>query len=352
MALGAAAWGAASGAAFGEAYYTVVAPAYALAVVAAVALAGGYRRGRARRLRPLFAGLAGALLGVAALSFFVKTIAFSRGALSLGFLGAGLLLPLRRRARRDVPGVRRVLLVGSVAEAARLQRLVGGRPRPATLLLGYVSDAGPEPAPTAAPPPRLGGLRHLRDLVRLHGADDVVFAADALSNTAILGLMRQLRDLPVQLKILASGRDRIIGKASIEDFSVPFVEAERAVAPLRTGARRLLDVPVAMAGTALHPLLRLLARATGTARLRRLAVATARMPSVLAGRRALVGYDAAGPHPPADWGLAPGVVSILDTLPERPASIVEAHRAYWFYARNQSLALDVEILLHALLRSG
>ena len=48
--------------------------------------------------------------------------------------------------------------------------------------------------------------------------------------------------------------------------------------------------------------------------------------------------------------LEPGLVSILDTLPERPASIVEAHRAYWFYARNQSAWLDLEIVVRALLR--
>src|SRR5690606_42118761 len=71
----------------------------------------------------------------------------------------------------------------------------------------------------------------------------------------------------------------------------------------------------------------------------------------LAGRRALVGYAPAGPRPPADWGLLPGVVSILDSLPERPAAIVEAHRAYRFYARNQSLELDVEILIRAFLRA-
>jgi GT2 family glycosyltransferase len=365
----AAAWEALSDATFDEAFYTVVAPAYAAAAVAGVALAGGYRRGRTRRLRPALAGLAGAFLVIAALSFFVKTIAFSRAVLMLGFFGAAVLLTARRLARRRRPGVRRVLLVGSAAEADRLQRLVRGHPRPGALLLGYVAEPAPAKAggagdgagdaggPAGRMPgrmpgtmPRLGDLRHLRDLARLHAADDVVFAADALSNTAILGLMRQLRDLPVQLKILTSGRDRIIGKASIEDLSVPFVEAERAVAPLRGGTRRLLDVPVAVVGVALHPLLRLLARATGARRLRTLAAASARMPGVLAGRRALVGYDPAGPHPPRDWGLSPGVVSILDSLDERPASIVEAHRAYWFYARNQSLSLDVEILLRALTR--
>src|SRR5690606_625555 len=230
----AAAWGAHTGGAFGQAFFTLVAPAYAAAAVAGVALAGGYRRGHTRRVRAVLAGVFGAFLGIAALSFFVKTIAFSRAVLMLGFLGTGVLLAGRRLLRRGRAGVRRVLVVGSAAEATRLQRLLRGRPRPGVHLLGYVAD-GDATGASAGTLPRLGDLRHLRDLARLHAADDVVFAADALSNTAILGLMRQLRDLPVQLKILTSGRDRIIGKASIEDLSVPFVEAERAVAPLRSG---------------------------------------------------------------------------------------------------------------------
>ncbi|MEL6616377.1 MAG: glycosyl transferase family 2, partial [Bacteroidota bacterium] len=200
--------------------------------------------------------------------------------------------------------------------------------------------------------PHVGPLRQLRDLVRLQGASEVVFAADALTNTAILSGMRSLRDMPVELKILAQHRDRIIGKASVEDLSAPLLRAEKAVAPLRSPvARRALEVPVALLGMALHPLLRPLARrARAHSRRRRLAHFTARMPSVLAGRRALVGYDPARTHPPEAWGLRPGVVSILDTLEAPPRSIVDAHRAYWGYARNESAALDIEILLQALAR--
>ncbi len=352
MALGAWLWSLQIGAGFSDAFYALVAPAYALAAGIGVALSGGYRRGHAHRLRPLVLGLTGAFVSIATLSFFVHTIAFSRAALLLGFLLTGLVLTVPRLLGRSHRGSRRVLLVGSAAEAARLQRLLGGPLRPTAALLGYVSDDEAHHADDPTAVEHLGALRHVRDLVRLRGVDDVVFAADSLSNTAILGLMRQLRDLPVQLKILASGRDRIIGKASIEDFSVPLMEAERTVAPLRsTLSRRLLDVPTALFGVVLAPFLRLAARlAPGRPRLRTLAIAAARMRGVLAGRRALVGYDPAGPHPPAAWGLQPGLVSILDTLPERPTSIVEVHRAYWFYARNQSLALDVEILLQALLR--
>ena len=354
LAAAAWAWSRADGFAFEPTFYGVVLPVYAAVLVGGVALAGGYPRGR-WPLKSVVLGAGGAALAVAAASFFVPAIAFSRAALALGFPAAALLLLAHRVRRRSMTAPpRRALVVGTAAEAERLQRLLDGRLRPEATVVGYVADApggGAGGDGAAGPLPHVGRPRQLRDLARLQHADEVVFAADSLTNTAILEGMRALRDAPVQLKILASGHDRIIGKAHIEDYAAPLLEAERAVAPLRAGwNRRALEVPVASLFTLVTPALRLAARLRPTARWRRLAAFAARMPSVLAGRRALVGYDATGPHPPPAWGLPPGVVSVLDMRRPRPATITETHRAYWFYARNQSLWLDAEILLRALLQ--
>ncbi len=344
-------WSAQQGVAFNALYYTALVPAYALAAVLGVAAAGGYRHRRRYPVQPVLSGIGVAFLAVTTFSFFVKSLAFSRATILFGFLLVAVVLTAWRLVvGRRQAGNRRALLVGSAGEAERLGGLLARRIDPPLRLVGFVDTADGE-GPTAVA--RLGAVRHLRDLVRLREIHDVIFAADSLTNTAILRHMRRLRDLPVQFKILTQGQDRIIGKASIDDFSTPLREAERFVAPLRSPlARRAVEVPVALLGTALHPLVRLAARLRPRGRLRRLATATARMPSVLAGRRALIGYDPNHAHPPADWGLHPGVVSILDTLAAPPTDIVEAHRAYWFYARNQSAALDVEILVRALFRKG
>lgn len=346
-------WSAQVDVVFQPLYFTGLVPAYALAAVLGIATMGGYQRAGRRRLRPVLSGVGAAFLAVVTVSFFVRSLAFSRATVLFGFAAVAVALAAWRIvANRRAYGNRRALLVGDAGEAERLHRLLARRIEPPLRLLGYVDAAGGDGAASALVP-RLGALHHLRDLVRLREVDDVIFAADSLTNTAILRMMRGLRDLPVQFKILTQGQDRIIGKASIDDFSTPLREAERLVAPLRPAlARRAVEVPVAVLGMLLHPVVRLALRLRpGSVRLRRLALGTARMPSVLAGRRALVGYDPTRPHPPADWGLRPGVVSILDALPVEPGSIVAAHRAYWFYARNQSAALDVEILLRALLRA-
>jgi O-antigen biosynthesis protein len=345
-------WSLRTDVAFPILYYGGVAPTAALGAVGAIALAGGYRRRSQRSgfpLRPVLSGLFAAFLAMTSALFFLPDLAFSRATLILSFVGTAVAaVGWRLAANRQLRGPRRALLVGSSAEAERLRALLARRLDPPLRLEGFVGNG----AEGSAGVPLLGGLRHLRDLVRLRQIDDVVFASDSLTNTAILEMMRELRDLPVQFRILTEGQDRIIGKASVDDLSTPLREAEAFVAPVRSAlARRAFEGAVALLGLVLLPALRVaLALRPRSERLRRLAAASRQLPAVLAGRWALVGFDPSGPHPPSAWGLRPGLVSILDTLPEPPTDIVGAHRAYWFYARNQSAALDLEILLRVLSR--
>ncbi|MEM6326764.1 MAG: glycosyl transferase family 2, partial [Bacteroidota bacterium] len=345
LAAAALAWSLPRGFTFDAPFYILVLPLYALALVLGIGGAGGYSRG-SRRLRPVAVGAGLGFVAVATTTFLLPDLAFSRATVLTGFGLAAFVLAVRRLlTRRSSNGPRRALVVGSGTEAARLSRLVQGR-LPLDVI-GYVGEREPE-----AEVPHAGPTRQLRDLVRLNSASEVVFASDALSNTAILAGMRDLRDLPVDLKILAPTRDRIIGKASVEDLSAPLVAAERAVAPLRSArSRRALEIPLALLGIALSPLIRLSARSASVdSRRQRLARLTADLPSVLAGQSALVGYDPRRAHPPEAWGLRPGLVSILDTLDAPATSILDAHRAYWAYARNQSATLDVDILFRALTR--
>ncbi len=335
-------------------FYLSVAPAYALGTVLGIAAVGGYRFRRRRRIRPALLGVVFGLVLVAVLSFFVKEIAFSRVVVLVSFPFSILLLSLRRLAGQRRLEPKRALVIGHAAEARRLQRMLGKHPRPPFTLLGYVEPEEYHTLEVFSDLPRLGSLRHLRDLVRLRKIDDVVFAAGGLSNRVIFQLIHQLQDLPVQFKMLAEGSTHIIGKAAIEDLSLPSViEMEGAlIAPGSIAARRAFEIPVALLGVLLHPLIWLLDKTVrNNPFFYRLARRTRQMPEVLLGRRALIGYDPAQkPCPPAEWNLLPGVFAITDMLATAAPTSYEINQAYWFYIIHRSVSLDWDILLRSLRR--
>ena len=402
---------------FGRTFFLTIVPAYALATVFGIFASRGYRTGHLYDLRPAAAGTTVGFVFVSVLSFFVKQIAFSRAIVGLSYpLSLVLLAGWRLFARRGERGTPRVLLVGRAEEMARLTDLLAQHPDPPMQLVGYVppdheeaagSDADHSSRATGAAggvddasqsagaktDPSLGRLTQLRDLVRLRAIDEVLFAAEGLSNHLLFHLVQQLKDLPVQVKILAEERSHVIGKASMYDLTAPaFLDAEEAIGPGRNPlARRAWEVLVALLGLLAHPLIWVAARLTtppdgadgrpgdeaGTggragdetgigdkagdeagagasdelgirtgeqALPARLLQRTRQLPDVLAGRRALVGTDSrAAVQPPDEWGLRPGVFAITERL-GRPLDAAQARRAYWHYLTHASASLDWQII--------
>ena len=348
-----------TGASLSPLFFATVAPVFAAATVAGIAGARGYGRGRRTRIGPV---LVGAVLGgvaVAATSFFVKAIAFSRLVVLLGVGIVAVVLAAWRLAwRLRRMGPQRAVLVGGPREAERLEALLGAHAKPPFALVGYVAageedGAGvrsAEGAPTSGLP-RLGPVRRLRDVVRLRRINHVVFATGTLSNMTILGLVHRLRDLPVRCTMWTEHSDHLIGKASIEHLRTPaLIAADEALVGLRRSpAHRAFEGAVATAGLLLHPLVLVAARVRGPGSLAaRLAERTRQMPDVLRGRRALVGYRAGTPcPPPVAWGLKPGVFPVEDALAPGQAEPEAVQRVYGLYAKNRSFSLDRDILVQS-----
>jgi hypothetical protein len=339
-------------------FFVAVAPAYALGAVTGIAALGGY--GRRRRIRSVWGGILLGMLVVASVSFFVKNIAFSRIVTFMTFpLAATTISIFRLVSARQKDGARRMphaLLVGHCTEAARLQKMLARHPHPPFVLDGFVESSDRPPQQNGASPAKmpvaLGRLSQLRDIVRLRQIDDVVFASAALSNRMIFRLIQRLRDLPVHFRILAEGRDHVIGKASVDDLSmVNLVEAEETlVHPRSPFARRAFEVIVSVAGTFLHPLISAVALLRGTdSYFARLAERTRKFPGVIVGERSLIGYDPGGRYiPPEEWGLKDGVFVVGDAVDLADAERDEIGAAYWFYVRNQSASLDWDIVMRTL----
>jgi hypothetical protein len=162
--------------------------------------------------------------------------------------------------------------------------------------------------------------------------------------------MGELQDLNVQYRMLHEGSDHIIGKASVSHLSLEdmLVDLPEVVNLRKRSARRMFDLSVSVTALLLVPLAPLLlplARLPIGATFRKLK----ELPSVLAGRRALVGCrteDVA--LLPASWNLPPGVFSITNTLRTGELEKEDLIRAYWFYVTHQSPGLDADIMIRSL----
>ncbi len=337
-------------------FFVTVAPAYALSTVTGITLSGGYRYARRRRIQPVLIGTGLGLLLVAAISFFFKDIAFSRAIVLFTFPMAALVLIFRRLAVRvnsNVP--RRAVVVGRAPEAERLHERVLRNARPPFELVGFVSPANHGPRVTSTGLRRIGVIRQLRDIVRLQGINEVIFATGALPNTLVFKSIRQLYDLPLQFKMLAGSGSRIIGKAAVEDLTFPsLIEAEEAIGELRrASSRRAFEIVIALGGIFAHPVVSLAARITRNPWLNGLARYTRKMPQVLVGRLSLVGYtDRDDGSVAEEYDLRPAVFSVAEAASTGSDARLERPSVYWFYARNQSAALDWDILIKSLKREA
>ncbi len=335
----------------------VVVPIYVISTVVGTALAGGYRGTGYTRIRPIFVGNVLGVMTLATAAVFVQSIAFSRLVVAMGFsasLAFGFLLRVVLRVRRHLmrDGFHRALLVGSVAEANRLERTLTSHPNPPCKLVGYVSLDEVTEKPAEGMVAYLGSLRHLRDLVRLQQIDAVVFASNGVPNRLIFAQIQALHDLDIAFKILSESGKHIIGQSHVDDLSYPSrFAADWSMGRRRSHiGRRLFEVPVALIGIVLHPLIVFCSRTWEQSRwFRGLKRRTRQFPAVLKGTRSLVGYRVNEPIAiPTEWNLKPGVFTITETLATDDPDDHEINRAYWFYVRHQCATLDLDIILHTI----
>ncbi len=216
---------------------------------------------------------------------------------------------------------------------------------------GGAVDAG-RAVEGGAGPPLLGSPSQLRDLVRLRGFSDIVFAAQDVPNQVIFTLMRELNDLGVQFRMFSEGQEHVVGKSTIAHVSVASllsqlkaVEEPRSPA-MRRATHRLLALTVLATAPAMWPLSRLLRRKSVV---RALMDRLPELTAVARGRLALVG--SAPEHAqllPASWAIRPGMFPVMNpgtnTMDAEELTPDEIRNAYWFYAMHQSLATDLDIV--------
>ncbi len=325
--------------------------------------------------------LSGLVLGfiiITSLTFFFNQFAYSRAVLLMAFIFALITLPGWRILLQIRHGTsigepirqRRALIVGAGEEGDRIREKLETQISHGYQVIGFVDESREQHDSNGI----LGTSREISDLVRVHKITDVIFTSDVYRNIDILAMVDQLKNHPVELKIVPHSLEYILGKATVEHIAdLPFVELEYPL--YQTGNRILKRVVDLILSVLMIPILfpicftvaaikkytlvtrsilgegglsfnvNQFANKTGTS------VKCGWVPllwNVLKGKMSIVGMPLEQKTDSDDHLLyKPGIISLWSV---ESGNAGEKRQYNHYYMQNYSLAFDAQIVLRALLR--
>ncbi|HLP18252.1 MAG TPA: sugar transferase, partial [Bacteroidota bacterium] len=201
----------------------------------------------------------------------------------------------------------------------------------------------------------LGSIDNIGKIINDHRITEVIFSTDAVSYTTILSVIGANSSRSVNFRLVPSTMEVIIGKASIDQLDdIPFVDIDYNIG--RSGnkaVKRLADVFIMfillICVAPFVYFLRLVVRGAFPDAARVFTFA----PRILSGSMSLVGRDVQESGRSVHEGIflgKPGVTGLVQIQPSRTLTNEEKERYELYYAKNQSLLLDIEIMIKALQR--
>jgi O-antigen biosynthesis protein len=302
---------------------------------------------------------------ISALVFFFKDYGFSRGVTIISGMLSAIFLPGWRlllrvlgrsssEGRRSILG-RRTLIVGTDKSAQELLRRLRNRVSDGYDVLGFVDINRKRIGEDLAGLPIVGSTENIGKVIQDMKISDVIFSTQTLQFADILGVIGRTHAQSVNFHLVPNTMEVIIGKGSVDSLDeLPLVQITYNIekATNRT-LKRLFDIAVSLVLLiSSYPFLYLKKVLTGKSR----SQFVLRIPQVLAGTFSLVGPPdnssaTSGPNRQSVLFLGkPGLTGLIQLQGNRALEDQEKEQYNLYYAKNQSLALDVEILLKTMLR--
>lgn len=322
-------------------------PLYAFAWIISMYLTGGYER--PTRLLNLLKGIGiGTIVILVGYSLVEEIYRFSRAIIILGFFWAALAIPLVRWVLQKAAGLRlmslgqedrRVLILGSLQEAGRVEQLIK-QTAGQIAYLGFVSPVGK----TESDPRYVGSAEDLAEIARVFQADEVIFCSRDISGNDIFRKMTELNPLKVEIKIAPSESEFVIGSNSIDSqgswYTIQFNDISK---PANRRAKRLLDIMVAFLLLVLSPILLFFMKKPGQF--------FSNIFTVMGGRKTWVGYDPSVPteHLPQ---LRTPVIKASIGSGLKGQNKVAINHINQLYAKNYRVWNDVQFVLGNLRKLG
>lgn len=356
---------------FPESSYPIVWTVPAIIVVSTMYLLGVYTINRHSASRAAVAVIISYTV-ISALVFFAKNFAFSRavvviaGALTFVVLpGWRLLFQLltgkRSGSRRSLFG-RRTVIVGTGQSAQEVLRKLRARIDDGYDVVGFIDLNRKSIGERISGVEIVGSLDNVGKVISEKRITEVIFSTDAVSYSDILSVISRSDNRSVNYRLVPNSLEAIIGKTSIDDLeTLPLVEIEYNLhKPGHRFIKRLMDILVSLPCLLiLYPLVRIWHFVAKGGRRGGFARAILLLPHVFLGKISLVGLpfpaqsaavSGVENRPPESYLGPVGITGLVQISKRDDLEPEEIERYKIYYAKNQSLLLDIEIIVKSILK--
>jgi GT2 family glycosyltransferase/lipopolysaccharide/colanic/teichoic acid biosynthesis glycosyltransferase len=354
--------------------YPIIYSVPALIVVGGLFSAGVYTHRRMSVSRAVLA-TAVSYVFISALVFFFKDYGFSRGVTIISGVLSTVLLPSWRlvlrvmgrsssEGRRSILG-RRTLIVGTDKSAEELLRRLRSRVSDGYDVLGFIDINRKRVGEELLGLSIVGSIDNIGKVIQDLKVSDVIFSTQTLSYTDILSVIGRTREQAVNFHLVPNTLEVIIGKGSVDSLNeLPLVQISYNIEKsTNRSLKRLFDITASLLLLiSIYPFIYFKRIVSGASR----SQFVLRLPAVLSGKRSLVGppetfqqvieataQGFSGPH--GNGGTLylgkPGLTGLIQLQRNRMLSEQEREQYNLYYAKNQSFALDIEILLKTMLQA-
>jgi len=355
--------------------YPIVWTVPGLIVVVAMYFSGLYTANRYSVTRAGLAVVISYIL-ISASVFFAKNFAFSRAVVLISGFISFLVLPGWRLlfrgfgrgsshhpARGSLFG-RRTLIVGTGQPAQEVLRKLRARVDDGYDVVGFVSIKRKQIGEKIAGLDVIGSIENVGKVINERRVSEVIFSTDSISYTDILSVIGRSRDRSVNFRLVPNSLEAIIGKTSIDELdTLPLVEIEYNIhkAVNRVVKRAFDIIGSSMLLVLVYPWVFLHRSFGGRKGPGRLAASVLLLPHVFLGRLSFVGLPMSGGSEPLSGAQASlvndraaylgpeGLTGIVQINMREGLEQEEIEKYKLYYAKNQSLTLDLEIIAKSLM---
>lgn len=338
--------------------YPIVFVVPAVIVIGSLYVAGVYTVRRMSISRSMIAVIFGYVL-ISALTAFFKSYAFSRWIIGISGIICFIVVPgwrliLRLLGKTTIHGRgtligKRTLIVGTGKDARELLKKLRTKVGKGYEVVGFIGNTHKQIDTIIHDVPVVGTIDNVGKVIKEQKIGDVIFAPHAFSYKQILSVIGRSQEWSVNFHLVPTTMEVIVGKASVDTLDdLPLVQIAYNISkPFHQFTKRIFDIIFSgLFLVFIYPIFQL----SSVLRSKKTKGFLTGLPSVLNGTMSLVGPPRRRSKISNRNGETlflgkPGLSGFVQLQRDRALTPDEIDQYNLYYARNQNILLDLEILI-------